>query len=94
VTTLVGTDGYTVRVFLDGSSHDIVDTPVVAEMDDFRPLRLDQSTHNVDRRVMAIEQRSGGNEAQRWFLGFARSFGQVACGGLRRKFPLIMGKFF
>jgi hypothetical protein len=38
---------------------------VVAEVDHFRALRLDQPAHDVDRGVVAVEQAGGGDEAQR-----------------------------
>ena len=42
---------------------------VVAEVDDFGALRLDQPAHDVDRGVVAVEQAGGGDEAQRAALG-------------------------
>jgi hypothetical protein len=81
VAALVGTDRDAVSVFLYRRAHNIVDAAVMPEMNDLRALRLDQAPHNVDRRVVTIEQRGGGNEAKRWLVGFARSLGQVVCGG-------------
>ncbi len=81
VAALVGTDCDAVGVFLDRRAHDIVHAAVMPEMDDLRSLRLDQAPHDVDRRVVAIEQGGGGNEAKRWLVGFARCLGQVVCGG-------------
>src|SRR5690606_6071665 len=43
----------------------VLDAAVVAEVDDFRTLGLDQAPHDVDRRVVAVEQAGGGDEAQR-----------------------------
>ena len=65
VTALVGTDGNCVGVFLDGCQHDVEDTPVVAQVDHLDPLGLDQATHDVDRGVVAVEQRCRGDEPQR-----------------------------
>ena len=52
---LIGTNSNAVCIFLDRRSHDVVDATVMPKMNNFRPLRLDQATHNVDGRVMAVE---------------------------------------
>ena len=64
MTALVGTDGDTVCVLLDGGAYNIIDATIVTEMNNLGTLRLDQSPHDIDRRIMAIEQRSSGNKTQ------------------------------
>ena len=65
VPALVGADGDRVGVLLDRRAHDVGDAAVVAEVDHLGALRLDQPAHDVDRRVVAVEERCGGDEAQR-----------------------------
>ncbi len=54
-----------VGVFLQRRAHDVLDCAVVAEVDDFGALRLDQAAHDVDRGIVAVEQAGRGDEAQR-----------------------------
>ena len=75
VAALVGAHRNAVRIFLDRGAHDIVDAAVVTEVNHLDALRLDQSTHDVDRRIMAIEQGRCGDKAQRCV--FARTRGQI-----------------
>ena len=63
VTALVGADGNTVGVFLDGRTDDVVDTSVVAQMHDLDTLRLNQPAHDVDSGIVAVKERSGGDES-------------------------------
>ena len=67
VPALVGTNCNAVRIFLDGGANDIVDASVVTEMNNFGTACLDQAPHNIDGRVVTIEQGRGGDEAQ-WRL--------------------------
>ena len=64
VPALVGRNGDGIGIFLDGGTHDVQHAAVVAEVDHFRALRLDQPPHDVDGGVMTVEQRCGGHEAQ------------------------------
>ena len=45
-------------------SHDLGDAAVVAEVDHLRAAHLQQPADHVDRRIMPVEQRRGGDEAQ------------------------------
>jgi hypothetical protein len=56
VPTLVGRDGDPLDVFGDGRGGHLVDRPVVAEVHDLRALRLQDPPHDVDRRVVAVEE--------------------------------------
>ena len=49
----------------DGGAHDVGDAAVVAEVDHLRAVRLQQAADHVDGGVVAVEQRGGGDEAQR-----------------------------
>src|SRR6266702_1404358 len=62
VPSLVGGDGNPLHIFLDGAFHYLRHRPVMPEMDDFSPLGLQQTTHDIDSGVMTIEKRSGRNE--------------------------------
>ena len=65
VAALVGRQRDGVGVFLQGRAHHVLHTAVVAQVDHFRALRLDQPAHDVDGGVVAVEQAGGGDEAQR-----------------------------
>ena len=85
VTTLVTGDGNGVGVFLDGRANDIQYAAVVAQVDDLAALRLDQPPHDIDGRVVTIEQAGGCNETQRQVSVFRlgrREFGHGAHGHL------------
>ncbi len=56
MTTLVGRYRNGIGIFLDRSAHDIQHTAIVAQMNDFTTLCLDQSTHDVDGGVMSIKK--------------------------------------
>jgi hypothetical protein len=63
VATLVGGDGDRLGILLDGGIDDLGDRAVVAEVDDLGAVGLKDPAHDVDRRVVAVEQRGGGHEA-------------------------------
>ena len=58
-----------VGVFLQRGAHDILDAAVVAQVDHFRTLALDQPPHDVDGGVVPVEQAGRGHEAQRRTVG-------------------------
>ena len=62
---LIGRQRDGVGVFLQGRAHDVLDAAVMAQVDHFSALPLDQATHDVDRRVVPVEQAGGGDETQR-----------------------------
>ena len=63
VAALVGADGDAVGVLLDGGRDDLVDRAVVPEVDHLRALALQDAPHDVDRRVVPVEQARRGDEA-------------------------------
>ena len=63
VAALVGGQGDSVCVFLDGAIHDVLCRAVVAKVDDLRPGGLHQTSNDVDGRVVAVEERGGGDDA-------------------------------
>ncbi len=65
MSALVGAHGDRIRILLDGGTNDIGDATVVAEMDHFRAVCLEQAPDHIDGRVVAVEEGSSGNEAQR-----------------------------
>jgi hypothetical protein len=62
VAALVRRDRDAVRVLLKRAGHDLLDRAVVAEMDYFAAGRLQDAPHDVDRRVVAVEQAGGSDE--------------------------------
>ncbi len=64
VPALVGRDGDALHIFLQRRIDDFLHRAVVAEMDHFGTSGLQDAPHDVDRGVMAVEQRGGGDEAQ------------------------------
>jgi hypothetical protein len=65
VTALVRRDRHGIRVLLDHGGHDLVHRAVVAQVDDLAALLLEQAAHDVDGRVVPIEQGGGGHDAYR-----------------------------
>ena len=63
VAALVGADGDALHVFLQRGGDDFVDAAVVAQVDHFGAHALQDAPHDVDRRVVAVEQARGGDEA-------------------------------
>ncbi len=62
VTALVRRDGDGLGVLLDGGVDDLVRGAVVAEVDHLGAGRLQHPPEDVDRRVVAVEQRRGRDE--------------------------------
>ena len=60
---LVRGDGDAVRIFLQRTGDYLLDRTVVTEMDHLASGGLKDAAHNVDRRVMAIEQARGRDKA-------------------------------
>ncbi len=81
VAALVGRQRDRVGVFLQRGAHDIFHRAVVAEVNHFRALRLDDPPHDVDRRVVAIEQAGRGDETQRGGFRLRGAGGDVLGGG-------------
>ena len=61
--TLVGGDRDALHVFLQGRIDDLLHRAVMAEMDDLRARGLQDAAHDVDRGIVPVEQRGGGDEA-------------------------------
>ncbi len=68
-----------IGIFLQRRAHHVLDRAVVAEMNHFRALRLDDAAHDVDRRVVAVEQAGRSDEAQWRDLGRRIGGGNVLC---------------
>jgi hypothetical protein len=62
VAALVAGDGDALHVFLQRGGRRPRDRAVVAEVDHFAAMRLKDAPHDVDRRVVAVEQRRRGDE--------------------------------
>jgi hypothetical protein len=63
VPALVGGHGDALHVLLQRRAHHLVDRAVVAEVDHLRARALQDAPHDVDRRVVPVEQARGGDEA-------------------------------
>jgi hypothetical protein len=63
VPALVAADRDALHVLLQGGGHDLVDRAVVAEVDHLRAHALQDAAHDVDRRIVAVEQARRGDEA-------------------------------
>src|SRR5690606_37480673 len=62
VSALVGADRDSLDVFFEGGVYDLTHRPVVSQVDDFGSLRLQDAAHDVDRRVVPVEQAGRGDE--------------------------------
>ena len=72
VPALVAGQGDGVGILLQRRADHILHAAVVAQVDDLGALGLDQPAHDVDRRVVAVEQAGGSDEAQRGRIGAGR----------------------
>ena len=63
VAALVGADGDALRVLLKRRGDHLFDRAVVAEVDHLAAGGLQDPPHDVDRRVVAVEERRRGHEA-------------------------------
>ncbi|MNY46119.1 hypothetical protein D3C86_1812690 [compost metagenome] len=62
VPALVGADGDALHVLLDGGLDDLGDRAVVAQVDHLGAGVLQDAAHDVDRRVVPVEERGGRDE--------------------------------
>ena len=69
VTTLVAGDRNTLRILLNGGGDDLLDAAIVAEMDHLCARRLQDTTHDVDRGVVAVKERGRRDDSDRIVLG-------------------------
>ena len=76
VPALVGADRNRVHVLVDGGGHHLLDGAIVAKVDHLRPRPLEETPHDVDRRIVAVEEARGGDEPE-GERGLARSLGGV-----------------
>ncbi len=60
---LVRADRDALHVFLQRGGDDLVDAAVVAEVDDLGAHALQDAAHDVDRRVVTVEQAGRGHQA-------------------------------
>src|SRR5581483_2912401 len=65
VTPLIGAHGDRIRILLNGGTYDIRYAAVMTQVDHFRPVGLQQAPYHIDGGIVAIEERSRGNEAHR-----------------------------
>ena len=65
VPALVGREGHALHVLLEGRTDDGVDAAVVAEVHHLRALALQHPPHDVDRRVVPVEQAGRRHEPHR-----------------------------
>ena len=63
MTSLVGGEGNTLDIFLYCSRYDFPDGSVVPQVDNFGTGALEDSPHDIDRSIMAIEQGGCCNKA-------------------------------
>jgi len=81
---LIRRDRDAMRVFLERAVHDLLHRAVVSQMDHLAAHGLQDATHDVDRGVVAVKQRGGGNEPHlvgRAILREPGTFGEVGHGG-------------
>ena len=65
VSALVRADGDTLHILGDSGADDLVHGAVVAQVDDFGTLGLQDAAHDVDGGVVSVEQAGGAHEPDR-----------------------------
>ena len=90
VTALVGRHRHGVRVLLDRGGDDLLHRAIVAQVDHLGALGLEQAAHDVDGRVVAVEERGGGDHPhavrramQRRDLGGRRAHARLSARAFR-----------
>jgi hypothetical protein len=81
VTALIAGNRNALRIFLQGSGDDFFDRAVMAQMNYFGTIRHQDAAHDVDRGIMAVEQRSSRDETDfvsRFIFGQILGYGQVS----------------
>lgn len=63
VAALVRGDGNALYVFFDSAFDDLGYRPVMPQVNDFRPLRLQDPPHDIDRRIVPVKKGCGRDEA-------------------------------
>ena len=62
VAALITRNRNALHIFLQGGGDDFIDRTVVTEVDHLGAVGLQDAAHDVDRRIVAVEQRGGGDE--------------------------------
>ncbi len=93
VPTLVAGQGDALDILLDGAVDDLAHRAVVTKVDDLGARGLKQPPHDVDRGVVAVEQR--GRRHQAHVMDGAVRFAAGYGGGKRRRghrdLPVVVG---
>jgi hypothetical protein len=96
VAALIAADRDALNIFLKGRADNFRRRTVVAQMNHFRAAGLQNTPHDVDRSIMAIEERSRGYEPGAVPQGVGRLFRRsVEFGGIWNRAGVIaVGCFF
>jgi hypothetical protein len=78
VTALVGAHRDSVGIFLHRRAHDVIHASIMAEMNHLSALRLYEAPHDVDRRVVPIEEGRRSDETQRRIADLPGRASQIA----------------
>jgi len=64
MSALIGAYGYGIDIFLDGGIYDLLHGAVVSEVNDLGTAGLQDTAHDIDGGIMAIEEACRGDEAE------------------------------
>ena len=59
--TLIRTQRYALNILLNSTMYNLVNATVMPQMDHLRSATLQNTPHNINRRIMPIEQACCGN---------------------------------
>jgi len=62
MSALVGSDGDSLYVFLDGAVNNFLYRTIMSEVNHFTACGLDDSAHDIDRCIVSVKKRGGGND--------------------------------
>jgi hypothetical protein len=70
MSALIGGNADSVSIFLYGTVDDLIDRPVVAQVDDLNARILEHPSHDIDGDIMPIEKGCGGDNSYLvlWFI--------------------------
>jgi hypothetical protein len=62
VSTLIRGDANGMRIFLDGTIHNLIHRPVMPQVDNFCPGILEHPAHDVDGHIMTVKKGCSRND--------------------------------
>lgn len=82
---LVTSNSYTICIFFNGSFHNFFYGTVMPKVDNFCPLTLHNTSHNIDSSIVAVEKTGGGYNTNPCLVGCCFHYNYVKSKFSRKK---------